>query len=106
MRRIKVVYNYIDQHTKEQVIHYADDAFLICDGVALSVVDKKRCSAVLERVKPSEMFPGCYESAGGPYTEFELDESIYQLLVQQIAKGIYNDSNENRAYGSRLVQRL
>lgn len=83
MRRIKVVYHYIDQHTKEQVIHYADDAFLICDGVALSVVDKKRGVAVLERVKPSETFSGCYESVGGPYAEFELDGDIYQ----QIAKG-------------------
>ncbi|WP_031407365.1 hypothetical protein [Geobacillus vulcani] len=87
MRRIRVVHHFTDQHTKEQVTHYADDAFLICDGVALSVVDKERGDAVLERVKPSDMFPGCYESVDGPYTEFELDEDIYQLIVQQIAKG-------------------
>lgn len=87
MRRIKVVYHYEDQETRERVIHYADDAFLICDGVALSVVDKERGDAVIEQVKPSEMFPGCYESVDGPYTEFELDEDIYQLIVQQIAKG-------------------
>ncbi|GCD81916.1 hypothetical protein PTHTG4_09780 [Parageobacillus thermoglucosidasius] len=86
MRRIKVVYHYIDRDAQEQVTHYADDAFLICDGVALSVVDKERGDAVLERVKPSEMFPGCYESVDGPYTEFELDEDIYQLLLQQTAQ--------------------
>ncbi|GMN97983.1 hypothetical protein [Parageobacillus thermoglucosidasius] len=87
MRRIRVVYHYIDQHTQEQVTHYADDAFLLCDGVALSVIDKERGDAVLERVKPSELFPSCYESVDGSYTEFELDGDIYQLIVQQIAKG-------------------
>jgi hypothetical protein len=87
MRRIKVVYHYEDRETGELVTHYADDAFLLCDGVALSVIDKERGDAVLERVKPSELFPGCYESGDGPYTEFELDEDIYQLLVQQIEKG-------------------
>lgn len=83
MRRIKVVYHYEDRETRELVTHYADDAFLICDGVALSVVDKKRGVAVLERVKPSDVFSGCYESIGGPYEGFELDGDIYQ----QIAKG-------------------
>ena len=83
MQRIKVVYHYEDRETHERVIHYADDAFLLCDGVALSVVDKERGDAVLERVKPSETFPGCYESVDGPYTEFELDEDIYEILEKE-----------------------
>ncbi|PJW21987.1 hypothetical protein CV632_01290 [Geobacillus thermodenitrificans] len=82
MRRIKVVYHYIDQHTKEQVIYYADDAFLICDGLALSIVDRERGDAVLERVTPSELFPGCFESVDGGYTEFTIDEDTYEHILR------------------------
>jgi uncharacterized protein (DUF952 family) len=82
MRRIKVVYHYIDRDTQEQVIHYADDAFLICDGLALSIIDKERGDAVIEQVRPSELFPGCYESVDGGYTEFTIDDDTYEHILR------------------------
>jgi hypothetical protein len=82
MKKITVAYYWEDQMTKEQVVEYVD-GFLICDGLALSIAsiaDGK--VAVLERVKPSEMFPGCYESGDGDYMQLNITEDVYDYIMR------------------------
>jgi hypothetical protein len=79
MRKVKVVYYYEDQTTKEQVVEYVD-AFLIGDRLALSIADNK--IAVLERVDPSEVFPDCYEPDDGDYMQFKISEEIYNHIMR------------------------
>ncbi|UPT60483.1 hypothetical protein GK107_14435 [Geobacillus thermoleovorans] len=79
MRKVKEVIYYEDRETKELVIEYAD-AFLICDGLALSLFDGK--VAVLEKVKPSEMFPGYYEATNASYMQFDITKEIYDHIMR------------------------
>jgi hypothetical protein len=82
MKKITVAYYWEDQMTREQVVEYVD-GFLICDGLALSIASIVEGKvAVLERVKPSEMFPGCYESGDGDYMQFNISEETYDHIMR------------------------
>jgi hypothetical protein len=79
MRKVKIAYYYEDQMTQKQVIEYTD-GFLIGNSLALSIADNK--IAVLERVKPSEVFPDCYESGDGDYMQFTISEETYDHIMR------------------------
>jgi hypothetical protein len=79
MKKIKVVYHYKDQMTREQVVEYAD-AFLISDRLALSIADGK--VAVLECVDPSEIFPDCYEPDDGDYMQFKITDEVREYIMR------------------------
>lgn len=79
MRKIKIAYYYEDRPSNRPVIEYAD-GFLITDNLALSIADGK--VAVLERVKHSETFPGCYEPDSGDCMQFDITEGVYDHIVR------------------------
>jgi hypothetical protein len=79
MRKIKIAYYYEDLPSNKPVVEHTD-GFLITDNLAISIADGK--VAVLERVKPSETFPGCYEPDDGDYIQFNLTEGVYDHIVR------------------------
>ncbi|MED4918688.1 hypothetical protein [Geobacillus thermodenitrificans] len=86
MRKVKIAYYYEDLPSNRPVVEYAD-GFLITDNLAISIADGK--VAVLERVKPSETFPGCYESDDGDYMQFNITEDVYNQIMRN-----YTNMNE------------
>ncbi|MBA2869977.1 hypothetical protein HNQ85_000235 [Anoxybacillus calidus] len=79
MRKIKIAYYYEDRPSNRPVIEYCE-GFLITDNLALSIADGK--VAILERVKPSETFRGCYEPDDGDYMQFNLTEDVYNHIMR------------------------
>jgi hypothetical protein len=75
--------NVISQYGQE-ISEYK--AFMICEGLAVTIIGEN--NAILERVSPSETFPGRYEPAGDESEEFSISDEILEILEQNAKEAL------------------